>query len=152
VDNWRSRNCQFTSVYEVDFGSLYLFTGMSYCSEILRVVLTLMCLKIRGKHFVQKPCFYRLWCCHLSAQSLASEVHAYLQIRKELIRGVRQTWTQVTQIKCKMATLSSAGGSINFTVAAIHVSVFAAAKFSIQNALSIVGYQTSRERGYVRAS
>jgi hypothetical protein len=51
-----------------------------------------------------------------------------------------------------MATLSSAGGSINFTVAAIHVSVFAAAKFSIQNALSIVGYQTSRERGYVRAS
>jgi hypothetical protein len=29
VDNWSPRNCQFTTVYEVDFGRLYLFTGMS---------------------------------------------------------------------------------------------------------------------------
>jgi hypothetical protein len=29
VDNWSPRNLQFTSVYEVNFGSLYLFTGMS---------------------------------------------------------------------------------------------------------------------------
>jgi hypothetical protein len=30
VDNWSPRNCQFTSVKEVNFESLYLFTGMSY--------------------------------------------------------------------------------------------------------------------------
>jgi hypothetical protein len=28
--------------------------------------------KSRKKHFAQKPCFHRFWCCHLSAQSLAA--------------------------------------------------------------------------------
>jgi hypothetical protein len=31
----------------------------------------------QGKHFARKPCFHRLLCCLLSAQSLASEVHGY---------------------------------------------------------------------------
>jgi hypothetical protein len=29
VANWSPRKCQFTTVYEVGFGRLYLFTGMN---------------------------------------------------------------------------------------------------------------------------
>jgi hypothetical protein len=59
----------------------------------------------QGKHFAQKYCFHRLWCCHLSAQSLASEVHGLPkhgnEKRTRQAAAMKERGEQSTDVGCK---------------------------------------------------